>query len=56
MYTKDKLFRLTVRLNANQLTFVKMTADVLGVSPSEFLRMIINGSMGSSNNGENRKI
>lgn len=48
MYTKDKLFRLTVRLNANQLTYLKMTSDALGVSPSEFLRMIINGYMCSS--------
>ncbi len=52
MYTKDKLFRLTVRLNANQLTFLKMTSDALGVSPSEFLRMIINGYISSSKTAE----
>lgn len=45
MYTKDKAQRITLRLNENQFNFVKSNADVLGVSPSEFLRMVINASM-----------
>lgn len=45
MYTKDKNNRVTLRLNDEQFDFVKMNADVLGVSPSEFLRMVVNSTM-----------
>lgn len=45
MYTKDKLTRITLRLNEDQFDYVKRNADFLGVSPSEFLRMVINASM-----------
>lgn len=45
MYTKDKSNRITLRLNDEQFAFVKSNADVLGVSPSEFLRMVVNASM-----------
>jgi hypothetical protein len=45
MYQKDKLNRITLRLNEEQFGYVKENADVLGVSPSEFLRMVINSSM-----------
>lgn len=45
MYTKDKTNRITLRLNDEQFEFVKGNADVLGVSPSEFLRMVVNSSM-----------
>lgn len=45
MYQKDKLNRITLRLNDVQFEFVKENADILGVSPSEFLRMVINSSM-----------
>lgn len=48
MYIKDKTNRITLRLNENQFNFVKMNADELGVSPSEFLRMVINSSMAAS--------
>lgn len=47
MYTKDKAKRITLRLNDNQFNFVKSSADILGVSPSDFLRMVINASMAS---------
>lgn len=47
MYTKDKARRVTLRLNENQFNFVKSSADILGVSPSDFLRMVINASMAS---------
>lgn len=45
MYTKDKSQRITLRLNEDQFAFVKMNSDMLGVSPSEFLRMVVNSSM-----------
>ena len=48
MYIKDKTNRITLRLNENQFNFVKMNSDELGVSPSEFLRMVINASMASA--------
>lgn len=48
MYTKDKSNRITLRLNEEQFAFVKSNADILGVSPSEFLRMVINASMATS--------
>lgn len=49
MYTKDKSNRITLRLNDDQFGFVKRNADILGVSPSEFLRMVVNASMAMSN-------
>lgn len=45
MYTKDKSNRITLRLNDEQFEFVKNNADVLGVSPSEFLRIVVNSTM-----------
>ena len=48
MYTKDKSNRITLRLNDGQFDFVKQNADFLGVSPSEFLRMVVNASMATS--------
>lgn len=48
MYTKDKVNRITLRLNEQQFEFVKRSADLLGVSPSDFLRMVVNMSMASS--------
>lgn len=48
MYTKDKSNRITLRLNDEQFQFVKGNADVLGVSPSEFLRMVVNASMSAT--------
>lgn len=48
MYMKDKSFRITLRLNEEQFSFVKEQADTLGVSPSEFLRMVVNASLATS--------
>lgn len=45
MYTKDKKQRITLRLNDEQFDFVRMNSDMLGVSPSDFLRMVINASL-----------
>lgn len=47
IYTKDKSNRITLRLNDEQFAFVKANADTLDVSPSEFLRMVVNASMAS---------
>ena len=55
MYTKDKLNRITLRLNDVQFGFVKAQADILGVSPSEFLRMVVNASLSTSKEIEKRK-
>lgn len=52
MYTKDKSQRITLRLNEEQFTFVKTVADALGVSPSEYLRMMVNLSMTGAKNIE----
>lgn len=54
MYTKDKSNRITLRLNDQQFEFVKRSADVLGVSPSDFLRMVVNLSMASSQLSETK--
>ena len=48
MYTKDKSNRITLRLNDEQFEFVKQNADFIGVSPSEFLRMVVNASMATT--------
>lgn len=45
MYTKDKSHRITLRLNDEQFAYVKENSDLLGVSPSEFLRMVINSTL-----------
>lgn len=45
MYENDKVQRITLRLTQKQFDFVKLNADYLGVSPSEFLRMVVNSAM-----------
>lgn len=52
MYTKDKNQRITLRLSEAQFSFVSSNADILGVSPSEFLRMIVNGTMVAAKQAE----
>lgn len=42
MYAKDKTNRVTVRLNSEQFEYVKSAAELLDVSPSDYLRMILN--------------
>ena len=48
MYTKDKNQRITLRLNPAQFDFVQTQSDLLGVSPSDFLRMLVNVSMSTA--------
>jgi hypothetical protein len=45
LQTNDKRNRITLRLNDEQFSFIRTTAEILGVSPSEFLRMVVNASM-----------
>lgn len=45
MYLKNKLNRITLRLTDEQFDFVKIKSEVLGVSPSEFIRMVINAAI-----------
>lgn len=45
MYTKDKSHRVTLRLNDEQMAFILKDSETLGVSPSEYIRMVINSSM-----------
>lgn len=52
MYTKDKSNRITLRLNDEQFEFVKWNADILGVSPSEFLRIVVNSTMALAKSAE----
>lgn len=48
MYVGDKRVRITVRLNERQFDFVRRSAEMLDVSPSDFLRMVINTTMCAS--------
>lgn len=50
MYTKDKNNRITLRLNDEQFAFVRVNAETLDVSPSDFLRMVINLAMSATRN------
>lgn len=42
--TKDKRIRLTIRMNEDLFMFVKENADILGVSPSEYIRLALNSA------------
>lgn len=48
MYTKDKGTRITLRLNEKQFEYVHMMSDNFGVSPSEFLRILLNTTIAST--------
>lgn len=54
MYTRDKSNRITLRLNDDQFNFVKQNADILGVSPSDFLRMVVNAAMSATKNASKK--
>ena len=55
MYTKDKSHRITLRLNEEQFECVKESADRYDVSPSEFLRMVVNSTMFTAKEGVERR-
>ena len=48
MYLKDKEHRVIVRVNDKQFKFLKETSKTLDVSPSEFMRMVVNSAMVST--------
>lgn len=52
IYTNDKNHRITLRLNDVQFDFVRAGSDVLGISPSEFLRILINMAITARDNPE----
>lgn len=52
MYLKDKKHRITLRLNDTQFDFIRVNCDVLGVSPSDYLRMLVNSFMTISKAGQ----
>lgn len=54
MYTSDKNHRITLRLTDEQFSFVKDNSDMLDVSPSEFLRMVICSSMAVAKAAKNK--
>jgi hypothetical protein len=43
--------RLTLRLNEEQYEFLIKVSSILGVSPSEYLRMTVNSGMVATKNG-----
>lgn len=42
MYEKDKKQRITLRLTEKQFDFIKSQCDMLGIAPSDYLRMLVN--------------
>lgn len=54
MYLKDKNTRITLRVNPEQFDYIKAKADYFGVSPSEYLRMIVNVNMYNDKEGLRR--
>ena len=51
MYEKDKRNRITLRLSTKQFDFVKSQCDVLGITPSDYLRMLVNGVIFAAEGG-----
>lgn len=51
MYEKDKRNRITLRLSDEQFDFIKRQCDVLGVTPSDYLRMLVNACCYAGNAG-----
>ena len=43
--------RVTLRLNEEQYEFLIKVSSILGVSPSDYLRMIVNSGMVATKNG-----
>lgn len=49
MYEKDKKTRITLRVNEEQFAFISEMANMIGVSPSEYIRQVINAGMYTTN-------
>lgn len=48
MYEKDKKTRITLRLSEEQMNFVLNDSQTLGISPSEYIRMLISTCLSMS--------
>lgn len=54
MNLNDKKTRITLRVNEKQFSYIQEKAKMLGVSPSEFLRMCVNSLMYAENSVSNK--
>lgn len=48
MYEKNKSKRITLRLSEELFDYLSFSADSMGISPSDFLRMVITFAMNSN--------
>ena len=51
MYEKDKRQRITLRLSDEQFSFIKSQTDVLGITPSDYIRMLVNAAVFAGTQG-----
>lgn len=51
-YEKDKNVRLTLRVNEDLFAFVHKSAQIMGVSPSEYIRIVLNTLRSTANSFE----
>lgn len=54
MNLNDKKTRITLRVNEKQFNYIHEKAEMLDVSPSEFIRMCINSMIYAENNISNK--
>ena len=54
MYEKDKKTRITLRLSEEQMDFVLNDSQTLGISPSEYIRMLISTCISMSKKLKNQ--
>lgn len=54
MYEKDKKTRITLRLSQEQMDFVLNDSQTLGISPSEYIRMLISTCVSMSKKMKNQ--
>lgn len=54
MYEKDKKTRITLRLSEEQMNFVLNDSQTLGISPSEYIRMLISTCVSMSKKLKNQ--
>ena len=54
MYEKDKKTRITLRLSEEQMNFVLHDSQTLGISPSEYIRMLISTCVSMSKKLKNQ--
>lgn len=52
MYEKDKRQRITLRLTDEQFEFIKSQTDILGITPSDYIRMLVNSVFYAGKHGK----